>query len=77
MTPLERNEETMNTLTSYLSTAQVPTRAEIDSHIAQAQHMRADYIAKSIKSGLASLQGLFSYKNAAAKTAVKSSLAHS
>ncbi|MEM5477996.1 hypothetical protein [Pacificibacter sp. AS14] len=62
----------MNTLTLSLSTKQVPTQAEIDSYIAQAHKMRADYIAKALASGASLLRSLFSNKSATAKMAVKS-----
>lgn len=68
----QKKVETMNTLTSSLSTKQQPAQAEIDSNIAQAHKMRADYIAKSLVSGVSLLRSLFSHKSATAKMAVKS-----
>lgn len=64
--------ETMNTPTSALSTKQAPTQADVDHYIAQAHKLRSDYITKALKSGLASLRGLFSHKPVTAKSAVKS-----
>lgn len=67
----------MNTRTSHPSTKQATTRAVVDTYIAQAHQMRADYIAKSMKAGLATLRGLFSHKPVTEKIAVKLSSAHS
>ncbi|PRY80529.1 hypothetical protein CLV80_101384 [Yoonia maritima] len=66
----------MNTHTSTASTQPAPSPATVDQYIAQAHQMRAEYIATSVKSGLATLRGLFSHKPIAAKTAAKLSSAH-
>jgi hypothetical protein len=52
-------EQTMAPQTSFAT----PTPAEVNRFIAQARHMRGDYIAQSVKSGIAHLRSLFSPKS--------------
>jgi hypothetical protein len=40
-----------------------PTQAEVQKIIHRAHRMRSEYFAKSIKSGLFNLQGVFGHKN--------------
>lgn len=67
----------MKSRISPLSIKQSATQAEVDKYIAQADQMRADYIAQSLKSGFAALRGLFWHKPLAAKIDIKFSAAHS
>jgi hypothetical protein len=50
------------------SSIQSPTQADVEMYIARARQMRADYIARSLKTGFVSLRDLFSSKSSTAKT---------
>ena len=58
MTPSNTKETKMNTHISF----EAPTQADVDRYVAEAHQIRSEFLARSIKSGMAKVRALFSHK---------------